>query len=175
MSRTPSWIKEVGMPPELEGRADHVKRRSNRDIDRLNEYITGFMAHAYWIEDRAAVPWVLALGKIDSDGNKDPLLELLKSSVPLPREARWYLADLLERYPLKRRGQKHPAYDPSRTEIRLEFAKVAVRELVQDGWSVKDAVEKLSADRKIPESILFSHYNGTYQSIRRTKKRRPPR
>ncbi len=58
-------------------------------------------------------PWIEALEAIDSGGEKRPLVKLLKSNKSIPKAAKWHIADLLERYQLKRHPGKQatPSYE----------------------------------------------------------------
>lgn len=52
---------------------------------------------AHWLHPGGDVqPWIDALVAVDRRGDTEPLVELLKSNTPIPDDARWYLADLLE-------------------------------------------------------------------------------
>jgi hypothetical protein len=77
-------------------------------------------------------------------------------------EARNFIADLLDRYNLKpKRGQqKTPAYTESEAEQALLMACSAVKALVNEGHSVRKAVEKVAKQRGIRERTLSYAYAG---------------
>jgi hypothetical protein len=134
---------------------------------------------AFWLsaDQRQRVgPWIDALEQIDQNGNKAPLLELLRSRRELPHDAREFLADLLERYQLTRAAHRPrtPAYDLSDSESRLTLAKEFVRAHRASGMSFKDAVEMAAKDWSIDESKLANFCSERRGASRRRKKRHPP-
>ena len=121
-------------------------------------------------------PWIDALRKFDQCADKGPLLELLKSERSLPKEARWYLADLLQRYNLKRpRGWRTtPAYDRSQGEAKLIWADESVRGSIKKGENVDSAIELAARVYGVNSETLRLFRAGKHSSARRMKKRRSP-
>ncbi len=121
-------------------------------------------------------PWIDALRAVDRDLDAAPLADLLKSGSPMPADARWFVADLLERYKLKRPrgGQRTPAYDLSEAGRRLAWAKELVRQEVANGRGRDDAVELAARVYGVGEEALCAFLQGKHASARRQKKRRPP-
>jgi hypothetical protein len=80
--------------------------------------------NAFWLDDDADCELIEALHAIDQCGDKAPLICLLRA------RGNRYLADLLERYDLKRkRGRPQtPSYNKSDVEARLAMAVKDVRE-----------------------------------------------
>jgi hypothetical protein len=63
---------------------------------------------AFWLDDDQRErdgPWIDALEHIDRNGDKEPLLALLRSEREPSRDVCVYLADLLERFELARPPQ----------------------------------------------------------------------
>jgi hypothetical protein len=134
---------------------------------------------AYWLDDdqrRCSGPWIDALEHVDKRGDKGPLIALLKSQRALPRLARVYLADLIERYELRRPAHRPrtPAYVLSNAESRLTLAKEHVRAHRASGMSYKDAVAAAAKDWSIGENMLATFCAGRRGSSRRMKKRTRP-
>src|SRR5262249_47821831 len=123
-------------------------------------------------------PWIDALMDIDFQGRGDKrrLLELLRSDTELPPEARWYLADLIERYELKRPrgGQRTPAYQRSDTDAKLSRASKSLREYVAQGRKLADVMGKVADTWGVDAYTLRNYHEGKHASARRMKKRRPP-
>jgi hypothetical protein len=134
-----------------------------------------FLDRAFWLDLGRHKYWIEAFEAIDKRGDKAPLLELLKSKSDMPRDVRWYLADLLARHQLKKKrgGQATAAYDRTDVDVKKIWAKEDVRALVKSGVSVADALEQVSKSRGIaPESLALA-YAGRDGSTNRMKKRRP--
>jgi hypothetical protein len=92
MTRRPKWLYErFGPLPKYLEEASHGRGIS---VD--------FWDHCFWLDDPSVERWVRALEAVDKRGDKGPLLSLLRSECDLPREARIYLADLLDRHQLKK-------------------------------------------------------------------------
>ena len=168
MSKRAKWLHrpEQKLPEHLRNYVSTGAGVPNDVVDR-----------AFWLGDETAHldPWITALEAIDKRGDKGPLLALLKSEFDLPREARVYLADLLARHQLKKKGggQTTPAYDRTEVEIVLSLAIDDVRELVRTRKRrVAEALEQTSRTRGIPPNILESAYKDRRGSTRRMKKRR---
>ena len=95
---------------------------SNKLIDRA--FWHPYDLHPIW-------DWLNACEAIDQRGDKEPLIACLKdANLELSHDVRWYLADLLGRYQLKRkRGARAvPAYDFSHADVMFEMAKHAMTE-----------------------------------------------
>jgi hypothetical protein len=120
-------------------------------------------------------PWLMALEAIDKRADKAPLINLLKSDCSLPRSIRWYLADLLRRYALRklRGAQATPAYDRTFTEAKLEWAHLLMLEYIEQGKSVREAGEQAAKERAVPEQHLDDYHKGRRTSTRRMKQHRP--
>jgi hypothetical protein len=168
MPRTPKWVNQLkGSPPDMsEDELNETKGMGTSD--RLLDY-------AYWLDDPSINDWLMAFDDVDKGRDNGRLLDLLKSEHDLPREARIYLADLLERHQLKKKrgAQSVPAYDRTYTELRLSLAIEDVRRLRESRVSVKDALDRVSKSRGIPPEVLASAHRGSLGSIRRMRKRRP--
>jgi hypothetical protein len=131
---------------------------------------------AFWLgNDTSLDCWVTAFDDVDKRGDKGRLLDLLKSEHDLPREARFYLADLLARHELKKKrgGQSVPAYDRSDTEQRLILAIEDVRRLRKRRVSVGEALDRVSRSHGIPLEVLAAAHRGSRGSTRRMARRRP--
>ena len=103
-----------------------------------------------WLEPGGAIqPWIEALWEIDRRGDKQTLLKLLRSKERMPHAARFYVADLIERYQLKRKrgGAAHqtPAYDRSPQEAKLLRAIASARQQINDEGAAPDEALKLAA------------------------------
>jgi len=165
MAKRPKWLDPQGEIPEFLCNMTW----SAPDIPLVDR--------AFWLGDESTAhldPWITALEAIDKQGDKGPLMALLKSERDLPHDVRIYLADLLARHQLKKKrgAESVPAYDRTDAEAMLELAIKDVRER-ESGISVKDALEKASKSRGIPHELLSSAYRGSRSSTRRMKKRRP--
>lgn len=160
MAKRPKWL-------------DHALASLPED---LRHYMnTGFFkdeppSHFFWIA------WVAALEEIDKRKDKGRLLELLRSEYPMPPEARFFLADLLERHQLKnkRGGRATPAYDQTVTDRLLEWVDGHARLLISCRTSAKDACEKAATEFFIPLEIFMDFHNGKRGGSVRMKKRRSP-
>lgn len=120
-------------------------------------------------------PWINALWVIDHGGDKVPLINLLRSNSSIPKKAKWLLADLLERYALKRpRGRSRtPAYDLSETEMWLRWADQAVRGYMRKGMILDRAIEKAALRYEVNAETLRTYHSGRHSSARRMRRRRP--
>ena len=132
MSKRPKWLDDrQGKVPA------HIRKLlANSSGQGLSDAVVD---RATWLDDEETGPitpaleaWITALEAIDRKGDKEPLLNFLKSNRELSRDARIYLADLLARYQLKKKrgGQTKPAYDRSEAEEMLALGINAVRYLV---------------------------------------------
>jgi hypothetical protein len=118
------------------------------------------------LDDPRVLPWVLALDAADH-GDRAPLCALLRSSDDLPAAARWYIADLIERYQWRR--PKHrprtPVYEMSVAEATMDMAVRAVRA----GADPTAVAEEFEFD----EVKLGNALEGKRGDERRARKRRP--
>jgi hypothetical protein len=119
--------------------------------------------------------WLGALLDIDKRGDKKRLLQLLRCKTPIPAEARWHIADLLERYELHRPrgGRATPSYDRSPAETLLEAANEAVS-LREEGQTLDAAIEENARLYGVDPKKLRKYRAGKRSSSRRMKKRRFP-
>jgi hypothetical protein len=132
---------------------------------------------AGWLDDPRDEPWVNALEEIRHRGNKDALIALLRSpNAELTPQARWFLADMLDRYDLKKPASRPrtPAYDRPPAEEKLFWGEKAVRERDRR-VSVRAAISEAAITYGISESSLEAAYNERRGSTRRVKKRTRPK
>ena len=116
----------------------------------------------------APANWIAALQAIDQRQDKGPLLRLLISDTPISPAVRYHLADLLERYNLKRppRRKREPSYQMTRQNQALDLALTEMRERPR-GMTANAAIKKYAAQHGLNESALKSAYNGRHESLRR--------
>jgi hypothetical protein len=119
-------------------------------------------------------PWINALLDIDHRQQKQQLINLLKSETAIPAEARWHIADLLERYNLKRPrgGKRTPSYDRSPAEERLTLADVAARQYLASGISLEQSIQRAASSYEVDPETLHAFHAGRHSSARRINKRR---
>jgi hypothetical protein len=121
---------------------------------------------AYWLPDDVDEVLIEALQKVDaSQGrNTGPLIAALRARNDYLLAL---LADLLQRYQLKRkRGrQQTPIYDRTDIHRRLDMAK-------HDVQVNKKTREQAAADWHVPVKVLEAHLSGKRGSERRMAKRR---
>jgi hypothetical protein len=127
-------------------------------------------------------PWIDALVKIDRDRSrgtaKGDLIQLLRSKAPMPRLARWHLADLLDRYNLKiprGKNRQTPSYDHSKAEGKLILAAKMFRRYRAREFSFDRAIDYSARTYEITSEKLRTYLAGKYTSARRIARRRPPR
>ena len=127
---------------------------------------------AQWIEDEHNRDWYKAFEAIDKHGDKIKLLNLLRSKSPLDSNMRFFLADLLQRYELKRpRGrQSVPAYDRSDKEAILHIIKDNIRRRPKE-MSLDKAIEREAQNFDLGVELVSNHYHGRRGSSLRLKKR----
>jgi hypothetical protein len=168
------WFRFLDEPttPELEALwdADAGMGISDAVVDR-----------AFWLDDPDSgepitpieAEWITAIEAIDKRGDKKPLVTMLKSQRDLSPEVRFYLADLIERYELKKppHRPRTPAYDRTAADAMLLLGIQRVKELVTAGMAVKGALENASKDHSIPLESLASAYYGRRGSTNRAKRR----
>jgi hypothetical protein len=123
-------------------------------------------------------PWIDALRAIDQRGDKSELVELLKSDVTIPADARQHLADLLERHNLKLRqggrgGRTTPSYDLPHGVVQLDYAVQVVRRQMKEGKTRAVAVQLAVEISGMGAEAILSHLAGKHTSARLAKKRRP--
>jgi hypothetical protein len=156
VARPPKWLENWAQKDVGKGVSDEI-------LDR-----------AFWLDDDCHDhAWLRALDAVDRRGDKAPLLKLLRSEAELTPTVRHYLTDLLERHNLRRRrgGQQTPAYDRSLREGRICLALAEVREYVQSGMRVSDAVEEAAKRHRLSVEQVANAYNGRRGSTRRIKQR----
>jgi hypothetical protein len=153
-----------------------AKRSDKGLLDRIKSDPGGGLSRdildvAFWrAEHEADDEWVAAIFQIDHFGDKKPLQDLLRHA-PLPGRAGEYLADLIERGVRPAKGRPRvPMYKVSAAEGALLVAHGAVRSYVQNGFSVKDAVEVVARERGLDEDKLMNSYRGKRGSMTRRKK-----
>jgi hypothetical protein len=137
-----------------------------------------FVDLLYWAvnPDPRSRRWLEALSNVDVYGDKSKLLELLRSGEELSPDIRYHIADLLERYELKRRRgrQQTPSYDRTPGQWALEVAVERVREDVRAGMSVPAAIDKNAATAiggvKVDGGVLDAAYRGKLGAMRFAKR-----
>src|SRR5262245_38339474 len=113
-------------------------------------------------------PWIDALRELDLRGNKAPLIKLLRDKrTSLPNDARWHVADALERFQLNliqggRGGRRTPSYDLSMHVAQLDAATKSVRRAVKDGMSLDEAVSRKAEHYGVDEEALRSDLAGKH-------------
>jgi hypothetical protein len=154
MPRTPKWVNRLTRsPPDMS--EDEMNETKGMGLsDRLLDY-------AFWLDDPSLNDWLMAFDDVDKGRGNGRLLDLLKSEHDLPHQARFYLADLLERHQLKKKrgAQSVPAYDRTYAEQRLIIAREDVRSR-ESRESVETALERVSKSHGIPPEVLADAYHG---------------
>jgi hypothetical protein len=142
-----------------------------RIVTRVPEYLLGhgdvgksrkLADSAFWLDERG-ITWALAVEAIDKRGDKAPLITLLWSDGTMPPEARGFIADLLERYELKKktRGRPRlPIYDRSLVEAILLIGIQRIKEYRERGISVSEAVELAAEEFRLDPNKLRDAYHG---------------
>jgi hypothetical protein len=140
-------------------------------------FSTAVIDRAFWLcDDWGRVEgqdWIEALEAIDVRGDKSRLIELLRSDMPLPDSSRRYLADLIERYELKRPrgGRSTPAYDRSGAEAMLLLAKEEIEyERRHNGKTTKQAIDEVAKALQLNSEIVRNFIEGRRGSSRRAKR-----
>jgi hypothetical protein len=157
---------------------------------------------AFWIPLEVSESLVEALAAFDkAHGGKDEAAkaaakaalcsELRVKEWPLSGIVGWYLADLLERYELKRPPHKPrtPLYDMSEADISLHLAYEAMLRLLRGytskGELAKNAAPKAAAEAaeesnaiysgpRVSKEKLLRYHAGRLGSERARKKKLPP-
>ena len=113
----------AGKPPP-DWLAPLIKEAAGRGVSDL------LVDRAASLEDPFDEPWVTALEELRHKGTKAKLLALLRSDAELTSRGREFLADMLERYDLKRPANRPrtPVYDLPPSEANLYYAMKDVRE-----------------------------------------------
>jgi hypothetical protein len=156
------------------------EQRKHLDRDHSLGLSKDVVDRAFWLDDGygqiEGQEWIEAIEAIDVKRDKSKLIGLLRSDSPLSRSARHYLADMLERYQLKRpRGkQRTPAYDRSDAEAMLLLAKEAYREERHQGRSPKEALATAAKRYHLVPDVLKAAVEGRRGSSRRARKRNGP-
>jgi hypothetical protein len=144
--------------------------------DLLGRYNLQLSPSGRWKAPRDNSPWQQAFNAIYSNGDQQPLINLLESTAEVSSADRNDFAYLLEQYDLARpRGRRaKPSYELSLIEKKLSVARREVRSSVQAGQTVKDAVTRVARDRRLGYDQLFNSYmgrrGGTRRAIKRAKK-----
>ncbi|MCC3245445.1 hypothetical protein LG047_08940 [Methylocystis sp. WRRC1] len=145
---------------------------------------------AFWldeIDDPQVREWIVACEAIDQRGETAPLLMALRQCIPAA--AFRHVADLFDRYELKkRRGRPRcPSYDLSAQEARLACAIAEVEDALaprkrlraqfkRDKWQVPlnkdEVIERVARAHAIPVEVLISACAGKRGATRRMKQRR---
>jgi hypothetical protein len=157
--------------------------------DEFEPYARMGLEHVLWRDsDPAHDCWLYAFEAIDQRNNKGPLLELLRSGRELPAEARRHLADLIDRYQLKKKKGRSPTpeYERPFSVVRLEWAVEEVREIRETlkakarraGEKIEartcrdDALSEVSKRYGIHMEELAQAVRGQLGSFNKMKKRR---
>jgi hypothetical protein len=119
--------------------------------------------------------WYNALHDIDWHDDKTALLALLRSDEEIPASIRGHLAEMLERYNLRRRQgrQRTPSYDRTSSTAPLEWAKRAVRDAVKGGMQLEDALAKCALAWSVSKYTLRLAYKGQLGGMRAVRKSKP--
>jgi hypothetical protein len=130
------------------------------------------------INNEELKPWIEAFMAIDGRRRDTaPLIRLLRDNVPMPWPAPWHLADLLERYNLKRplgNPKQNPSYDYSEAWAKLILAKRYFKNYRYNRMDRDEAIEKAARKCGISVITLRNFIEGRYTSARRFAKRQPP-
>jgi hypothetical protein len=151
-----------------------MAKRRKRDpyIDPVMLELTKENAdRAPWIdEDGPDAPWYDALEKLDKTKDKTLLVDLLKSDQELTPAIRGHIADLLERYRLKRPPGKQPtpSYALSGTNTRLWFLIYFMG--MSGDISIEQAAKEYETD-EFPAETLIDAYQGKHGGFARAMKR----
>jgi len=165
----PQWVREE----------KHRKQEKEQELERsvalLREQDAGqgvsteLRDNAYWL-GHASIDdeWLTAFDVLDTRGDKRPLVALLRKSKQ-PRDQQ--MADLLERYDLvrKRGGQRTPAYNRSKVEIKIDLALLYLRKLRRQGVPKKEAITEAADCYRLRFEVLENAYEGKRGSRRREK------
>jgi hypothetical protein len=120
----------------------------------------------FWLPHDVDEVLVEALVALDASGgrNKKPLIAYLRERTDLGDLGKW-LANLLERYNLKRKrgGQETPAYDRTDIHRRMLLAEIAV----EGGQTI----EKAAADAGLKEEPFRDYLSGHRGSEQRMERR----
>jgi hypothetical protein len=130
------------------------------------------------IEDENLKSWIKAFMAID-DRRRDaaPLIQLLKDNVPMPWPAPWHLADLLERYNLKKPSgnqRQIPSYDYSLALSKLHRAKRYFKYYIDHRIDKDEAIRKAAQKCDLKVITLRNFIDGRNTSARRLVQRQPP-
>lgn len=127
--------------------------------------------NAFWRDASRDDIWIAALDRLDRLGDKTALVGLLRSSAPLSKMVRGYLADLIERGVARPRGRKRvPAYTMSQREALLLLAVDSVKTYINEGLSRTKALQKAASQYNLDAALLETAYDGRRGSSRRTKR-----
>jgi hypothetical protein len=148
---------------------------------RITKTVGGPATQPKAISDEDEV-WVDAIAQIDDDTIRDKrrLCDLLDSDCELPREARYYLADLIYRrcVPLPRGQRPTPAYANSLLDTFWWWACNEVHDLIQHGKSEDEALDEVAKEiGRTPEQLRTAYEHGALnqEKNRRYEARHPHR
>lgn len=117
--------------------------------------------------------WIEALDALDRGSDKKPLTDLLRSDCELPKKAREWLADLIERGVPPNDGRpRGPAYTISDTSLVHLLAVRLVHKYRQQGMSAEDALKEVAKESGLNETSLELSLQGRNSSLRRDLKKK---
>lgn len=136
---------------------------------------TQVLDRGFWLEDPFTDIWVEALQTFDQEGDLKVLLALLRSKHQPSEHARYYLADMLERYQLKPRpGRKRiPAYDRTALQATLIMAEADWMEEKALPRESRRAQEEIAAAHGIRSETFIDHLTGKRKQSRVVNRRVP--
>ena len=175
---------ECVMPRNTPGAPPHVRKRKGQGRGTSDSVADA----GFWNDYEGITRWLLAFEAYDKRADKKPLLDLLRSDEELTREARWFLADLLDRQLNKKPQTKTtPAYDRTESLIPLLAGMAQVIRIRQENrrqrkgdktvpvLSVATALERVAQAQGLSLESLTLAYNGRLGSLRSIEKRGSPK
>src|ERR1039458_2821783 len=136
---------------------------------------------AFWLNiDDDTCRWITTLEAVDADREVAPLIAMLRSDRPMSAQARWHVADLLERHQLKcpPGRQRTPSYDRTELQARFESATAEWREQEQSrklGPLRTHRSKEEIAERHNLNAELFEDHLASKRKQSRAVKSRLPR
>lgn len=129
--------------------------------------------YAYWIDDpHLSDPALIAVATADTIGDWQPVLDFIGSKHRWTDFGRAVVVDFFNRQKASKRGRKPtPMYDRTNNEMLVDLAKISVSDLVAEGVSRKEAIERAASDLEIPIRIVRNACEGRHASIRRAAER----
>jgi hypothetical protein len=126
-------------------------------------------------DDHGSVVWIKAIREVDQSGRQDKLLALLRSPFSISPIARFHLADLIERYGLKKRKagrMRVPAYeDGSKAGLKTEFAVHWFKRFRQKGLTRAEAITDASRQAQVDERTIVMALKHSYRPYNELRKR----